>query len=98
VPLELEMAGGEINRRAEEISQELLDLQKRLAPITNSEAWKGSAQSYYEGLQGEWNLAADGLFGPTGVMSQIASALNLSWNNYSDCEWQNLKTWMPAGG
>ena len=27
--------------------------------------WQGPAQSYYQGLQQEWNIAADGLFGPT---------------------------------
>jgi hypothetical protein len=48
-------------------------------------------------LQGEWNLAADGLFGPTGVLGKIAYSLNLSWANYSDCEWANVKTWQPMG-
>jgi hypothetical protein len=46
---------------------------------------------------GEWNIAAEGLFGPGGVLGQISSALNLSWNNYSECEWANLRTWRPAG-
>ncbi|GAB2964980.1 hypothetical protein GCM10027280_62270 [Micromonospora polyrhachis] len=62
-----------------------------------ADTWQGDAKTYYEGLQGEWNLAADGLFGQTGVMGQIASALNLSWNNYSEAKWMNLKTWLPGG-
>ncbi|MFG1607861.1 WXG100 family type VII secretion target [Actinoplanes sp. NPDC049265] len=97
VPPELEAAGNEINRQSKEITDHLNDLKKKLMPITESQEWKSQAQTYYDGLQGEWNLAADGLFGETGVLGKIASTLNLSWNNYSECEWQNLKTWMPAG-
>jgi uncharacterized protein YukE len=96
VPLELEAAGATINGRSAAIVDQLEALKAKLLPITASETWQGAAQSYYEGLQGEWNLAADGLFGPTGVMGQIASALNLSWNNYSEAEWANLKTWSPS--
>ncbi|GAB2964991.1 hypothetical protein GCM10027280_62290 [Micromonospora polyrhachis] len=95
VPLELELAGAEINRQAGVIVDKLEALKSKLTPIADT--WQGDAKTYYEGLQGEWNLAADGLFGQTGVMGQIASALNLSWNNYSEAEWMNLKTWLPAG-
>ncbi|MGC4852141.1 WXG100 family type VII secretion target [Micromonospora sp. DT4] len=95
VPLELETAGGQLNGRANEIVSQLEALKSKLLPL--SETWQGDAKEYYEGLQGEWNLAADGLFGPEGVLGLIASALNLSWNNYSECEWTNLRTWRPQG-
>ncbi|MFG1885218.1 WXG100 family type VII secretion target [Micromonospora sp. NPDC049102] len=95
VPLELEMAGSQLNGKAAEIVSELDALKSKLQPL--SETWQGDAKTYYEGLQGEWNLAADGLFGPEGVLGLIASALNLNWNNYSRCEWECLNTWRPRG-
>ncbi|WP_433385989.1 WXG100 family type VII secretion target [Micromonospora sp. KLBMP9576] len=94
VPMELERAGHDINAKADQITQRLEDLKTQLGPI--SQTWTGTAKTHYEGLQGEWNLAADGLFGPTGVLGKIAYALNLSWANYSDCEWANVKTWLPT--
>ena len=93
VPMELEQAGREINAKAEVITDQLEGLKKQLQPI--SETWTGTAKTYYEGLQNEWNIAADGLFGPTGVLGKIAYSLNLSWANYSDAEWANVRTWVP---
>ena len=57
------------------------------------ESWTGAAQSYYAGLQTEWNIAADGLFGPNGVLGIIAQTMNLNWNNYTECEWANVQAW-----
>ncbi|MEV6007917.1 hypothetical protein AB0M29_13995 [Streptomyces sp. NPDC051976] len=37
--------------------------------------------------------AANGLFGPDGVLGRIAHAMDLSWGNYSDAEWSNVSTW-----
>lgn len=91
---ELAGAGQYINNAAETIADELSALISQLEPI--SETWTGAASSYYEGLQQEWNVAAAGLFGPGGVLGQIANAMNISWNNYSDAEWANVKTWQPG--
>jgi uncharacterized protein YukE len=91
VPSDLQGAGLYMNNMAALIDGELVALKNQLAPLM--EIWTGAAQSYYQGLQMEWNLAADGLFGPTGVLGIIAQTMNLNWNNYTDCEWSNLQTW-----
>jgi WXG100 family type VII secretion target len=91
VPSDLQSAGTYINGIAATIEGELTALKSLLQPLQDT--WVGAAQSYYEGLQTEWNIAADGLFGPTGILGQIAQAMNLNWNNYTDTEWANVKTW-----
>jgi WXG100 family type VII secretion target len=91
VPVDLEGAGAYINSQAAAISAELDALIKVLAPLQDT--WVGSAHTYYHGLQAEWNIAAEGLFGPTGVLGQIANAMNVTWANYSDAEWANVRTW-----
>jgi WXG100 family type VII secretion target len=91
VPPELEGAGGKMSGYAQTIDDQLRTLRSRLDPL--KEYWQGPAQSYYQDLQAEWNAAADGLLGPTGVCGDIAASLNLAWNNYTDCEWANVKTW-----
>jgi uncharacterized protein YukE len=92
VPADLQGAGAYLNRVAATIEGELIALKHQLQPIADT--WTdGRAQHYYQGLQWEWNAAADGLFGPTGVLGQIAQRLNLIWDNYTECEWSNTKTW-----
>jgi WXG100 family type VII secretion target len=91
VPSDLQAAGTYINGVATQIESELGALKNQLAPLM--EIWTGAAQSYYDGLQTEWNIAADGLFGPTGVLGMIAQTMNLNWNNYTDCESSNVQTW-----
>ena len=91
VPSDLQGAGTALNKQAQGIVDQLDALKTQLAPL--AETWVGPAASYYQPLQAEWNMAAEGLFGPHGVLGQIASALNLSWNNYSECEWSNVKGW-----
>lgn len=85
-------AGGVINGRAAEIAGELETLKGKLAPLQDT--WnKSQAADYYQGLQQEWNIAAEGLFGPEGVLGQIAHAMNVNWGNYTDAEWANIQTW-----
>ncbi|MFD9812048.1 WXG100 family type VII secretion target [Streptomyces sp. NPDC059080] len=91
---ELETAGKHINDLSEQIAEELHQLVLLLQPI--SETWSGQAQVYYEGLQAEWNTAAEGLFGPGGVLGQIAMAMNVNWSNYSEAEWANQRTWQNS--
>ncbi|MCO6004195.1 hypothetical protein NE236_04315 [Actinoallomurus purpureus] len=88
----LEGAGAWMNNQAAHCSDELARLKAQLAPL--QEAWTLSkAADYYQGLQQEWNIAAEGLFGPAGVLGQIAHAMNVNWGNYSDAEWSNIRTW-----
>jgi WXG100 family type VII secretion target len=88
---DLEQAGSTINGMAQTIADELNTLIQQLAPLPD--IWTGPASGYYEGLQNEWNYAADGLFGPNGVLGQIAHAMHVVWNNYAEAEWANVNTW-----
>jgi uncharacterized protein YukE len=91
VQTELSDAGTYLNNQSTVISEQL----SRLAAYLNQlpEIWAGTASTYYQGLQQEWNIAANGLFGPDGVLGEIATAMNVTWNNYSDAEWSNTQTW-----
>ncbi|MFE7115723.1 WXG100 family type VII secretion target [Streptomyces sp. NPDC057654] len=91
VRAELEGAGRHINGLSQQIADELHQLIVQLQPI--AETWSGQAQTYYEGLQGEWNIAAEGLFGPNGVLGQISMAMDVNFANYSEAEWANTNTW-----
>ncbi len=81
---ELAGAGPWINGQAQTIADELHALLQQLAPI--AETWTGNAASYYFPLQQEWNIAADGLLGPDGVLGEIAGVMGINWNNYSEAE------------
>jgi len=94
VPPELEFAPGQMSSTAQTIDGQLSTLRNQLMPL--QDFWQGPAQSYYQELQAEWNVAAEGLFGPEGVLGEIAAALSLSWNNYTDCEWANVRTWQTG--
>jgi|SRR3954469_24206597 uncharacterized protein YukE len=91
VPLELEGAGRDMSGYAQALDDYLKALRGKLEPL--KEHWQGPAKEYYHELQEEWDAAANGLLGPDGVCGEIASALNLAWNNYTDCEWANVQGW-----
>lgn len=91
VPLDLADAGTYISSMAGSISDELTKLRQQLQPVLDS--WSGQTKEYYSGLQTEWNISAEGLLGPEGVLGQIAHAMNVTWDNYTACEWANVQTW-----
>jgi len=91
VPADLEGAGAWLNAQADAISEELAALARRLAPL--QETWTGQAAADYQELQARWNIAANGLFGPDGVLGRIAATMGVNWNNYSQAEWANTRTW-----
>jgi WXG100 family type VII secretion target len=91
VPTDLEGVGAWLNQQAAAIADELQVLANQLEPLTGT--WTGQSALHYEALQAQWNTAASGLFGPDGVLGQIAHAMGVNWANYSDAEWSNTKTW-----
>jgi uncharacterized protein YukE len=92
VAADLEGAGAWLNTQATTCADDLSRLKAQLAPL--ADAWTASkAADYYQGLQQEWNIAAEGLFGPDGVLGRIAQTMNVNWGNYSDAEWSNIRTW-----
>jgi uncharacterized protein YukE len=97
VPTMLELAGRHINDQAAVIVGELEALKSLLLPL--QETWTGQAAADYELLQQEWNLGAQGLFGGNGapgVLGEIAMAMHIVWNNYSDAEFSNVQMWRPG--
>src|SRR5580692_1533881 len=60
VQQQLADAGGILNSRAAAITEQLESLAGYLNGLP--EIWSGSASTYYQGLQQEWNIAAKGLF------------------------------------
>ncbi|WP_306204564.1 WXG100 family type VII secretion target [Actinoplanes sp. RD1] len=91
VPAELELAGQQLQAKATLILEQLDALRAKLAPLQDT--WQGPAWSYYQDLQNQWNMAAEGLFGENGILGHIASAVNVSWNNYVVSESDNVRTW-----
>ncbi|MER5455601.1 MULTISPECIES: WXG100 family type VII secretion target [unclassified Micromonospora] len=91
VPPELEFAGARLKSTADELVDMLATLKAKLVPL--EESWVGEAREEYVGLQGQWNAGANGLFGVDGALGDIANAANLAWNNYSEAEFSNLRTW-----
>jgi WXG100 family type VII secretion target len=93
VKQELANAGTDINNMAQNIADELYNLRNKLQPVLAGGDWTGDAARYFEGLEAEWNYAANGLLGPDGVLGEIANAMHVNWNNYSEAEWANSRTW-----
>lgn len=88
---ELSTAGPALLGRAQQISDQLQQLANYLNTLP--ESWTGRSSTTYTGLQAEWNTAANGLFGPDGVLGAIAGAMNVTWNNYTMAETTNTSTW-----
>ncbi|NUQ97852.1 MAG: WXG100 family type VII secretion target [Streptomyces sp.] len=94
---DLASAGAHINGCAQTMADELAALAGNLHPVLDGgQDWSGTTQQYFEGLEAEWNYAANGLFGPDGVLGQIAQAMQVNWNNYSEAEYSNTSTWQHS--
>ena len=95
VPAELEDAGNHVRTISTALSAELEMLKRELAPLADT--WKGEANTYFTGLEQEWNLAAAGLWGDgsgsTGLLPFIARALDTIYTNYATAETSNMTTW-----
>jgi uncharacterized protein YukE len=89
---DLGQVGPTLNAKAQAIADELSKLKSELAPL--QEAWRESqSATYYQDMQNEWDIAADGLLGPNGILGQIAQAMHANWGNYTEAEWSNIATW-----
>jgi WXG100 family type VII secretion target len=87
---ELAGAGPFLTGQSETLQAELARLRSDIDNILAH--WRGGANTYFTELKAEWDFAANGLF--NGVLTSIAQALNVNWNNYEDAEAANRKTWM----
>ncbi|WFE27086.1 hypothetical protein O7623_28190 [Solwaraspora sp. WMMD791] len=88
----LEAAGAWLNGQAAIAGGDLDNLRALLAPL--QETWLNStAATYFTDMQMQWDLAAVGLFGPEGVLGQIAEVMDVNWINYVEAETANIETW-----
>jgi hypothetical protein len=80
---EPEGVGAVLNGVATQVTAELAQLRGLLEPFRDVCLEAGANL----GANEEWNIAADGLFGPAGVLAAIAGALNVEWADYTDAVW-----------
>jgi uncharacterized protein YukE len=78
-----------LNDRATIIMDKLHNLATELDTIEDQ--WSGRTRDFYFGLRQEWNTAAAGLLAPDGVLGDIAKAMGIVWDNYSQAEWDNAR-------
>ena len=94
VSTDMEAQGGILLGKAEDIDQMLAELLTRLRAI--EDFWESPASREFVPFFNNWNSAASEMFGPGGVLGQVANVLNVAWNNYTECEFSNVKTWQTA--
>ncbi|MGW0298618.1 WXG100 family type VII secretion target [Streptomyces anthocyanicus] len=97
VGTDLQDADLRINELAGTIEHELEVLRRRLQPMI--ETWIAKSSSDYQALKANWDTAAVGLFGDEttgGVLGSIAAMMRVNWNNYSEAEEANRKTWASS--
>ena len=92
VHAQLSEVGPHIHASAEEIIGELQRLIQVLEPLKDTWNISQAADDYHV-LQQEWNTAAAGLFGPDGVLGNVAAVMNVNVANYADAEFANVSTW-----
>lgn len=88
---DVSQVGTWLTARAGQMAEQLAALSTQLDPIR--ETWSGLAAGNYEALQLEWNIAAEALFAPDGLLGVIARAMDTTWDNYRISEAANVKTW-----
>ena len=85
---ELENARSSIRTTWTNISREMEDLKRFLAPMV--ETWTGEASAAYQAHQAQWDRAANDL---NQVLNQIGVALGTSNQNYQAGEAANKGRW-----
>jgi hypothetical protein len=96
VPTQLGDAGPYVRKVAGIVTGQLNTLAGQLKPLETT--WTGDAYTYFNGLEQEWNAAAQGLFGDgvsyPGILGDIAHRLDVAWYNYCVAQQANTKMWL----
>lgn len=71
---ELATAGPHVRSVAAQLTQDLLELRNRLAPL--AETWDSGAHSYYDPLERMWDQSAQRLFGTSGTATAAQDPTN----------------------
>lgn len=85
-------AAATINALAADVVEQLAALREQLEP--SREHWAGSHA--YLGPADEWTIAADGLFGASGVLSTINDVLRVTTPDFAAAGW--AETGRPGDG
>jgi hypothetical protein len=64
---------------------ELHRLKRRLAPL--QVAWCAADPDRFAGLKNEWDIAAEGLLGSSGVLGHLARTMDLEWTSHRAAMW-----------
>jgi WXG100 family type VII secretion target len=92
VPASLAAAPGILTGRAQQLQDELEALAAKISPL--HETWTGGSGTAYTDVSQLWNTDATALFDPeTGLLKQIANALQVVIENYDLAESTNVRTW-----
>jgi WXG100 family type VII secretion target len=92
VPFSLDEAPAALRSSATQLQDELDQLASLLAPVHAD--WTGQSGTAYAEVQDMWNGDAMALFAPeTGLLGQIADALQKVADNYHLGEDFNVRTW-----
>ncbi|WP_326550300.1 WXG100 family type VII secretion target [Micromonospora sp. NBC_01813] len=94
VTTEQEGAGSYVLSRSAEMEERLAQLKAQLAELES--VWSGEAREHYFELRNQWSVAAEDLFGPTGILGMVGNALNTCWDNYTGAEDSNNLTWRSS--
>ncbi|WP_432974613.1 WXG100 family type VII secretion target [Dactylosporangium sp. CA-233914] len=94
VSTDMQSQGSILLGKAEAIDADLAALLTRLQAL--QEFWQSPAANEFQPFFQNWHNAAAALFGPGGTLGQISNALNITWNNYTECETANMRGWQAA--
>jgi hypothetical protein len=95
---DLSQAGATINNYAQQIVDEMNTVGAQVEYLR--EHWQGWTPQVYDPLMTQWQAAAWNLFAPAqdgGLLGAIAAAMDVTFNNYTDGEIANVRTWTSAG-
>lgn len=84
------MAGAADGTRkvATDLTAQLNQLDSYLKPLVAN--WTGDAAQSYQQLKAQWTRSAEGL---SGILRQLAAALNAAHTTYSSTERKNTQLW-----
>ncbi|MGI5182475.1 WXG100 family type VII secretion target [Dactylosporangium sp. CA-152071] len=91
VPASLAEAGPFLHGASDLLVGELSMLHGKLAPL--ADIWQGATQLEYQNYQAMWHSGAEGLFGEHGILTAIAHAMKVNFENYAETEAVNGNYW-----
>lgn len=88
---DLAASGPTIMTIATQLTENLTKLTAML--VTLHDYWTGQANVSWDDLQKQWNTAAADLMSAPGQLGAISTAASTNWQNYVQCETDNISSW-----